>query len=246
MKVKEKTLKCGYKNCRYKNHLIEVDNKTFRNIIYYGGNYYHSKCFKRWCNDCINNSKNGKEKYQERLNHLKDYREEATRRLTPKEESKNKKYGHIKNDKYVATMDDICNFIRDKYSIATIPQKVKNKLNKIFNGSLPEVPNCGIPKEDLLDMWQRKFYKLIEAREKVASRGINMNEEQTILYDITVLVSKYNDYLKWKEQQEIQYNQGAEDSTVITTRNFLRHYKPPKKKAKKYNDDDIINEILGY
>lgn len=242
MGYKKQTLKCGYKNCKIKDHVIKVDDTSINKIIYYGGKYYHSKCFIKWCNDLIED----KDKLQDILspNHLEEYRKDATTRLTLKGKQKKKENKTLKKEEI--TINDFYAFIREKYGLKTIPQKIKIKLNKVFDGSLPEVLNEGIPKEDFLDMWKKKFNKLILAREKAILRGIKMNTEQEVLYDITVLVSKYNNYLKWKEEHESHRLEFNNEPIKFLTRNVMdRMDKTEEGHKPKFDYLKMCDEIWG-
>lgn len=63
--------------------------------------------------------------------------------------------------------------------------------------------SVGIPPSDLLDMWQRKIDMLNGIAKKNEVKGIHMQPEQRLSYDLSILINKYDSYLRWKEKQKI-------------------------------------------
>lgn len=82
-----------------------------------------------------------------------------------------------------------------------IPTTVWQKLGNIYNGTFKGM-SVGIPPSDLLDMWQRKIDMLNGIAKKNEVKGIHMQPEQRLSYDLSILVNKYDSYLRWKEKQK--------------------------------------------
>lgn len=93
-------------------------------------------------------------------------------------------------------------YIREQYDIQIIPTFICQKLDNIFNGTFRGM-SVAIPPSHLLDMWKRKIHMLNELAEKNKTRGRTMSTEQRISYDLSVLVNKYDSYLRWLERQKI-------------------------------------------
>ena len=51
-------------------------------------------------------------------------------------------------------------------------------------------------------MWQKKMPYLLKVHEKNNRQGKIMEGMQYILYDLSIILSKYDSYLKWKETQK--------------------------------------------
>lgn len=98
--------------------------------------------------------------------------------------------------------EDIFKFMLEHYDIKVVPPKIFQKLEDIYNGKWKGLACC-IPPEDILDMWNRKMDYLIKVRMRNITLGKEMDAAQQINYDISVLINKYDSYLKWKEQNKI-------------------------------------------
>ena len=60
-----------------------------------------------------------------------------------------------------------------------------------------------MPPEDLLDMWKQKRNYLDKIAEQNRKKGNEILGINRVNYDLAILLSKYDSYLKWKEQQKI-------------------------------------------
>lgn len=90
-------------------------------------------------------------------------------------------------------------YIRSTYNAKVIPWTI---MKRIYDGTYKNITSP-IPAEHLLDMWKRKQKTLDKIYYVNKSKGRNFTSEQRIKYDIAVLVSKYDSYLKWKQEQKI-------------------------------------------
>jgi len=201
MEDRKAIVKCKYKKCNCNNE-IPLNENTINNIVRYGNAYYHSDCFINWCNEGINHFK-ANQKYKDALSSIEVYKEDA--------------YKHLINriENY-----DLYKFIMDRYDVKTLDTYVYVKLNRIFNGTLEGIREGGIPKEHFFDMWKRKTHQLDKIHQQNIVKGKNMTTTQTIMYDISVLINKYDSYLKWLEREKIiqaeaNYNNA---STKLLTR----------------------------
>ena len=94
-------------------------------------------------------------------------------------------------------------------------------------------------------MWKRKIDMLNGIANRNNTKGKTMNADQRINYDLSVLVNKYDSYLKWLEKQkileaekEIEKNENIVGKTIgyVT------------QKTEKNNSDDIsdlVDDIFG-
>ena len=218
--------KCGYKHCKHKERLIEFDQNSINNIIRYDNKYYHSECFKEWCKNGIKRYKNNK-KYIDALKNINDYKKDAYIKLSKNNEN-----------------DEFYQFIMDKYGLKQLPNSIFIRLNKIFTGKLPNINKNGIPKEHMYDMWKRKSNELDRIRAKTIVKGYNMSIEQAIMYDISVLVSKYDSYLSWLNRQKMNETTTEDNSIDRLTRDIrsaVGNYNMRR------NDDisDLVDDIFN-
>lgn len=213
--IKRKCSCCG------EDFYISKDN--IDDAIYYDKKTYHSSCF---INICNNRSQMKREDVSQKwtwvLNHLDSIKQES--------------YEHLK---LAVIKEDVFNFIKDAYDVTIIPTTVWQKLSNIYNGTFKGM-TYGIPPEHLLDMWERKIDMLNGIANRNNTKGRTMNVDQRINYDLSVLVNKYDSYLKWLEKQkileaekEIEKNENIVGKTIgyVT------------QKSEKNNSDDISDLV---
>lgn len=165
---------------------IYIDKDNIENAIYYDKVTYHSNCFINMCD----------------------------RRSKMKRLDVSQKWGwilqnidSIKHESAVHLYKEICkeavyDFIKEAYSLSIIPTTVWQKISNIYSGTFKGM-SSGIPPEHLLDMWKRKIDMLNSIADKNVTKGKKMSPDQRLNYDLTVLVNKYDSYLKWLEKQKI-------------------------------------------
>ena len=176
--IKRKCSCCG------EDFYISKDN--IDDAIYYDKKTYHSSCFINICNKRSQMKREDvSQKWTWVLNHLDSIKQES--------------YEHLK---LAVVKENVFNFIKDAYDITIIPTTVWQKLSNIYNGTFKGM-TYGIPPEHLLDMWERKIDMLNGIANRNNTKGRTMNVDQRINYDLSVLVNKYDSYLKWLEKQKI-------------------------------------------
>ena len=218
--IKRKCSCCG------EDFYISKDN--IDDAIYYDKKTYHSSCFINICNKRSQMKREDvSQKWTWVLNHLDSIKQES--------------YEHLK---LAVVKENVFNFIKDAYDITIIPTTVWQKLSNIYNGTFKGM-TYGIPPEHLLDMWERKIDMLNGIANRNNTKGRTMNVDQRINYDLSVLVNKYDSYLKWLEKQkileaekEIEKNENIVGKTIgyVT------------QKTEKNNSDDIsdlVDDIFG-
>ena len=218
--IKRKCSCCG------EDFYISKDN--IDDAIYYDKKTYHSSCFINICNKRSQMKREDvSQKWTWVLNHLDSIKQES--------------YEHLK---LAVAKENVFNFIKDAYDITIIPTTVWQKLSNIYNGTFKGM-TYGIPPEHLLDMWERKIDMLNGIANRNNTKGRTMNVDQRINYDLSVLVNKYDSYLKWLEKQkileaekEIEKNENIVGKTIGYV----------VQKAEKNNSDDIsdlVDDIFG-
>ena len=218
--IKRKCSCCG------EDFYISKDN--IDDAIYYDKKTYHSSCFINICNKRSQMKREDvSQKWTWVLNHLDSIKQES--------------YEHLK---LAVAKENVFNFIKDTYDITIIPTTVWQKLSNIYNGTFKGM-TYGIPPEHLLDMWKRKIDMLNGIANRNNTKGRTMNVDQRINYDLSVLVNKYDSYLKWLEKQkileaekEIEKNENIVGKTIGYV----------AQKAEKNNSDDIsdlVDDIFG-
>lgn len=98
----------------------------------------------------------------------------------------------------------LTDWIYAQYDVSFLPTYVFVNLDKVYKGTYKNL-NKPIPVEELFDMWQRKIDYLNQLAAYNESIGKTMTSAERVLYDLAVLLAKYDGYCNWKARQEAQY-----------------------------------------
>ena len=101
---------------------------------------------------------------------------------------------NIKNELY--------EFLFDMYDISYFPKHFYIKMDSVYKGTMKNLSKP-VPPEDLLDMWKQKRNYLDKVAEQNRKKGNEIVGVNRVSYDLAILLSKYDSFLKWKEQQKI-------------------------------------------
>lgn len=213
-------------DCCKQDLYINIEN--INDAIYYDKKTYHSSCFVNVANQ---KSQDKRKNICQKWSWIKDNMESI------KQES----YKHIKE---AVVKENINDFIKEAYDITIVPTNIFQKLADIYNGSFKNMGVC-IPPEHLLDMWQRKIDMLNGIADRNKTKNIHMDTFQRLSYDLSILVNKYDSYLKWLEKQKII---AAEKETEKNENIVGKSISYIHQKSVKNESDDIstlVDDIFG-
>ena len=218
--IKRKCSCCG------EDFYISKDN--IDDAIYYDKKTYHSSCFINICNKRSQMKREDvSQKWTWVLNHLDSIKQES--------------YEHLK---LAVIKEDVFNFIKDAYDITIIPTTVWQKLSNIYNGTFKGM-TYGIPPEHLLDMWERKIDMLNGIANRNNTKGRTMNVDQRINYDLSVLVNKYDSYLKWLEKQKILEAEKEIEKNENIVGKTIGYVSQKTEKSNVDDISDLVDDIFG-
>ena len=143
------------------------------------------------------------------------------------------------------TKENVFEFIKDSYDVTIVPTTVWQKLSDIYNGTFKGM-SVGIPPEHLLDMWKRKINMLNGIAYRNKTKGIVMGFDKRINYDLSILINKYDSYLRWLEKQRIiEAEKAVEKSENIVGKSI--GYITANKSDRNGSDDIsvLVDDIFG-
>lgn len=208
---------------------LYINKNNIDDAIYYDKKTYHSSCF---INICKKRSANRRvdisEKWKWIYNHI--------------ESIKNDTYLHLMNS---IEKDEVFQFIKEAYDLTIVPTTVWQKLSNIYEGTFKGM-SVGIPPSDLLDMWKRKIDMLNGIAKKNEVKGIHMQPDQRLNYDLTILVNKYDSYLKWKEKQRILQAEKETEKIQNIVSQSIGYTKNTNQDNTDTDDiSDLVDDIFG-
>ena len=98
--------------------------------------------------------------------------------------------------------NELYEFLFEMYNISFFPNYFYIKMDSVYKGTYKNL-NRPVPPEDLLDMWRQKRNYLDRVAEQNRKKGTEISGVNRVNYDLAILLSRYDAYLKWKEQQEL-------------------------------------------
>lgn len=236
------------KKCYYCSSDIDFYGNGDR-LIYYDKHFYHKECFITWCHATKTPSK----KREMALKNIDNYIAEANQQVTDLMNTKKigeeniRKFHDDASRRIEKWFDesDLCSFIREEYDVSVVPWR---KLTQVLNGTYPNL-QCAIPAKQLLDMWKRKLDFIRKQNDKlVSSSDKELTKENIIHYDLSILINKYDSYLKWLEKQKILE---AENTKKIELRKTeitqeVINTKASENSVNQKNDDmsDLVDDIF--
>jgi len=233
--LESKTVK---KECKYCFKDIIIPDQI-NDCVLYDEKYYHTNCFENQC------QLHKTQKWDGALAHIKEYQYEALINLNKILESKQCDDKSIKQYKVDAARyiknwfdeADVNTFIREFYGIQVIPYV---RLAQVYKGTFKQgmIP---IPACDLLEMWKKKKTFLTKVYQKNLSENKTFSPENRIYYDLAILISKYNSFLKWKEEQSILENK----SSVITQMPNITQFVAIKPQNDNIDEDKNIKDLVA-
>lgn len=109
-------------------------------------------------------------------------------------------------------------YLMNRYEVTSFPKSFYIKMSNIFNGKLSTISKA-IPPEHLYDMWVKKENYLNKVYMDNTSKGKTMSGYVRCNYDLSILMSRYDDYLKWldRAKNEVQENEKVIENVQTTT-----------------------------
>ena len=219
--------------CGLCKEIFYINRNNINEAVYYDKKTYHSKCFVDICGRRVAGKSKTALKWEWVLENMETVKNEST------------EYFKISLDK-----EDVYRFILDTYDLTVIPTTVWQKISDIYDGAFKGM-SIGIPPEHLLDMWRRKINTLNAIAAKNSANGRVMDSGQRLNYDLSVLVNKYDGYLKWLERQKIlRAEQAADKNENIVSKSvgydIIKNSQNTKNNQNIDKDDilDLVDDIF--
>lgn len=155
-----------------------------------------------------------------------------------KKTKKECRLGESKNPRRILT-----DWIYMTYGVSYLSSRFFQKLESIYKGTFQRL-NKPCPPEDLFDMWMQKKPYLDKVALRNQQKGMEMSTEQRINYDLAILLSKYDDYLAWKNKMKNSQEQVQEKQPKVEYEK-LNHIPASHdgKKASVILIDEFLDEI---
>ncbi len=244
--LESKQIQKKCKKCKRTISFQTLDDIENTAMVFYQGSYYCNKCFLELCSQKTKKWKNAKANFDKYVCTAKD---QLKNLLIKKFDS----YGDINQlkkqaDHYVETVfieHDINSFICTNYGIIDVSNFYIRYLKPLYNGTLNKYPGVSIPPKHLIEMWRTKISYLNKVYQRNINKGKKFTPTQHALYDIAILIGKYEGFLEWKNKQLTLENSVGEIKSVRSKKIDYTKIKPAKSSENIENIDDILNDIFN-
>lgn len=227
--ARSKKYKCGY--CKNEINLEKEDEQSYFFIVDEKRNT--RKCFH--C-DCFVEYQTSKKKkpltVDECIEKIDQYRA-----LEKQYEDKIQKKENLRNQLF--------EYVMDMYDLTFVPSYFYVRMSEVFNGSYKGLSKP-VPPEDLLDMWKQKRNFLLQNAEKQRKRDKNIDGISRVWYDMSILLSRYDAYLDWKEKKKlamIDIEEKKKESIDFVKYNDIVKNSNTKKENNAIDINSMLDEI---
>lgn len=215
------------RKCGHCGETFYISKYNIEEAIYYDKKLYHSRCFINMCQEKLCAKRSNKQKWSSALRQIDAIQKDTCTRLTD-----------------ALYREDIFYFILDAYDITIVPSVVWRKLNQIYTGTI-EGMSVGIPPAHLLDMWRRKIDYLNGISKRNETKGKHMQPIQRLQYDLTILINKYDSYLKWLEKQRIIAAESGDEKSHNIVRQSIGYSSFQENVCEDDDISDLVDDIFG-
>lgn len=117
--------------------------------------------------------------------------------------SKRRTKEQIEKDKQISTTKrQFTDWLYKQYDVSFLPKHFFIILDSVYKGTYKNL-NKPVSVEDLWNMWSKKMSYLRKVRESNHRKGKDIEGANLIVYDLAIILSKYDSYLRWKEKQQL-------------------------------------------
>ncbi|MBC5688090.1 hypothetical protein H8S37_03970 [Mediterraneibacter sp. NSJ-55] len=236
-----------HKKCKNCNKIFSFQNEEEINMLRYQNGFYCAECFKKLCDDGI--VKKSK-KWMNAHDNIEIYRKNARDNICEALKKKRNSASLISTMRdsltsYAATIFaeyDVNNLIRANYNLQDVSVFYMRYLQPLYKGESKKYVSVKIPPVHLLEMWRTKLPYLTKLYQKQVAKGKEFSEVGRVVYDLSILVNKYEDFLEWKEKQRaLEYEKTIIENTPINVKNIK-----PSVSAEGNNDvSEVLDDIFS-
>lgn len=181
--------KCGKEFDIFENDFIK-DGKRYVEVDCYKDKLYKKGFDKTEVEDIVDKlvleTRSEKEKLLNKEKDIINKKIESKRREVNRTESLNK----------------LIEYFKYNYDVTVFPKYFYIKLAEINRGTYKGI-TTGIPYEDLLIMFEKKQKDLNRINMSNYNKGNVINGLNRINYDLAIIISKYDSFLKWKNSKKV-------------------------------------------
>lgn len=202
---------------------INIDKDKF---IYYKKRYYHYDCFIKNMNE--NNKDNLSE---DQIITIANEMVLKTPKLKVVQESIDR--------------DRLTYWLYNNYNISVLPNTFFIKIQQINKGTFSNRVNVPISCYDLLQIFKKMKTYLDKVNNNNERKGKKIDISQRVNYDLSIVISNYDEYIKWKQKQKTenientQLQEEIKSQRSIQTNNIINVHKH----INKQNDNEEVNIV---
>lgn len=250
--IKSKSIKRTCKSCGKIMYFANVNDWNKEPFVVYQSGNYCMDCFESLCVDGVNRKSR---KWKNAQSNIDKYVASAKNVISTTLEKKKLTDDYLNRyreeaNSYAANVfveRDVDDLIRSEYDIMDISRIYCDYLRPLYKGTSAKYEGYQIPPEHLLEMWKTKLPYLRKVYQKNITKGKQFTPTQHALYDLAILVQRYEGFLEWKNKQKVLETNIADetDSKKEELTIAYERIKPIKASGDITDEiDDILNDIF--
>lgn len=249
--LKSKSIQKKCKNCKHTTYFKTLEDIEREQMVFYQGLYYCNECFADLCKDGINRRS---KKWINANANFDKYLQTANDQLSELLAKKIKSYGSIdrlkedaeKYAEFIFAEYDVNDFIRESYGVIDTSNIYVRHLKPLYTGTSKKYVDVQIPPQYLIEMWRTKISYLQKIYQRNIANGKEFTPTQRVLYDLAVLVGKYESFLEWKNKQIVlESNTSDNGKCEYKEKIDYTNIRPTKSSECVEDIDDILNDIFN-
>ena len=207
---------------------IEIDRNHTSNVVFYKKKYYHSNCF---CDLAAKRSQakiKSASEWKEALDNLWELEAETEKML-----------------KNSIAKDELNEWLLSHYDIAVVPARLWQIVADLERGVYKGKRCKPVSMEMLVGVWKWGQRKLDEiAANNRANHNGPSNGDDRIRYDLAILLSHTNDYIKYTQRNKEEAADIAAKVQSAKRFDYEKIYEQAQKKTVTDNILDLMNDIF--
>ena len=207
---------------------IEIDKKNISNILHFQDKYYHLNCFELMAAEKATSKRGKPQVWQDALDRIWELEAETKKML-----------------EHFIAKDELNIWLLDHYDIVAVPSYFWQLVADLESGKYKNKKCKPVSIITLHSMWVwgQKHLDKIAANNRLNRKG-PINDNDRLRYDLAILLSHSNDYIKHITRTKEEAAELASKVENVKKFDYEKIYRQSKQEKKQDNILDLVNDIF--
>ena len=178
------------RTCDYCKEQIIINTMGIKGVAFLRNKFYHTSCLVELANQRISKAKHA-EYWDYALEYTAECEAEAKKRIS-----------------YRANQDGLNDWILEHYNVVKPPERIWSTIADLGNGKYHHRKCKPVDIETLFQAWKWGQKKLNEINQENKRKKTGPTDDnQRVIYDLSIIISHIPDYLSYKAKKEVAANE---------------------------------------